>query len=158
MLRKALLASAIALPLAVTPAAAQSIVEIAAGNDDFSTLVSLVEAAQLVEVLSGEGPFTVFAPTNAAFAALPEDTLTTLLMPENQETLQAILTYHVLPGAVMSGDVAGATVEVETVNGATVMVDGTDGVTINDANVVAADIEADNGVIHVIDAVILPPM
>lgn len=158
MLRKALLAGAIALPLAATPAAAQSIVEIAAGNDDFSTLVSLVEAADLVGVLSGEGPFTVFAPTNAAFAALPEGTIPSLLAPENIGTLQAILTYHVLPGAVMSGDVAGTTVEAETANGATVTVDATDGVMVNDANVVAADIEADNGVIHVIDAVILPPM
>ena len=146
----------------VAEAAAPTIVEIAAGNDDFSTLVAAVQAAGLVDTLSSEGPFTVFAPTNDAFAALPAGTVETLLMPENIEALQAILTYHVVPGEVMAADVvelAGAgPVEVATANGAdaTVAVSG-GAVTVESANVTATDIVASNGVIHVIDAVILPP-
>jgi uncharacterized surface protein with fasciclin (FAS1) repeats len=154
-------AALIAAPLALAApiANAQTVVEIAAGNEDFSTLVTAIEAAGLVETLSGEGPFTVFAPNNAAFEALPDGTLDDLLMPENQDQLVAVLTYHVVPGAVMAADAAGATVELDTVQGSAVTVDGTgDGVTVDGANVIAADIEADNGVIHVIDAVILPPM
>lgn len=142
-----------ALPVA---ASAQDIVDIAAANEDFSTLVAAVQAAELVETLKGEGPFTVFAPTNAAFAALPEGTVEDLLKPENREQLTAVLTYHVVPGKVMSADLAGQTLEVETVQGSTVAIDATDGVTVDGATVVQADIEADNGVIHVIDAVILP--
>jgi uncharacterized surface protein with fasciclin (FAS1) repeats len=141
-------------PAPVLPA---TVVEIAAGNADFSTLVAAVQAAGLVETLSGPGPFTVFAPTNAAFAALPAGTVENLLKPENIEQLKAVLTYHVVPGKVLSSALAGTTSTPATVNGATVTVDGTAGVKVNGANVVTADLEAGNGVVHVIDAVILPP-
>ncbi len=140
-----------------TAAQAADIVDTAVEAGSFTTLVSAVEAAGLVETLKGEGPFTVFAPTDEAFAALPEGTLDSLLQPENREQLTAILTYHVVPGRVMSSDAAGQMVELETVQGQSLSVDGTgDGVTVDGANVVQADIEADNGVIHVIDAVVLP--
>lgn len=136
-------------------AAKQDIVDIAAGNEDFSTLVAAVKAAGLVETLKGEGPFTVFAPTNAAFAALPEGTVEGLLKPENKEKLVAILTYHVVAGKVMAADVKAG--EVPTVQGGKATVAITDGkVTIDGANVVKTDIAASNGVIHVIDKVILP--
>ncbi len=134
----------------------QNIVEIASGNEDFSTLVAAVTAADLAGTLSGPGPFTVFAPTNAAFAALPPGTVDNLLLPENRDELVAILTYHVVPGQVLSTDVAGSTAAPATVNGATLAVDGTDGVTVNGANVVTPDIIASNGVIHAIDQVLLP--
>jgi uncharacterized surface protein with fasciclin (FAS1) repeats len=119
--------------------------------------VAAVTAAGLVDTLNSQGPFTVFAPTNAAFTALPAGTVDTLLLPENIEQLKAVLTYHVVPGKIMSSALAGTTTTTATVNGATVTVDGTAGVKVNGANVVTADIEASNGVIHVIDAVILPP-
>ncbi|WP_371168963.1 fasciclin domain-containing protein [Aliiroseovarius sp. 2305UL8-7] len=134
----------------------KDIVDTAVEAGSFTTLVAAVEAAGLVETLKGEGPFTVFAPTDEAFAALPEGTVEMLLMPENKDKLTAVLTYHVVPGKVMSGDIAGKSMEVATVNGAMAMVDATSGVMIDGANVVQADIEASNGVIHVIDAVILP--
>jgi uncharacterized surface protein with fasciclin (FAS1) repeats len=134
---------------------AKDIVDIAAGNDDFSTLVAAVQAADLVETLKGEGPFTVFAPTNEAFEALPEGTVEMLLMPENKDQLTAILTYHVVPGKVMSGDLSDGMMAT-TVQGTDVTIGTEDGVTVNGANVVEADIEASNGVIHVIDAVIMP--
>ena len=137
-------------------ASSNDIVDIAAGNDDFSTLVAAVSAAGLVDTLKGDGPFTVFAPTNAAFAALPEGTVETLLMPENKDQLVSILTYHVVPGAVTSDQLAGQRLSVGTVQGQNVHIDATDGVTVDGANVTAADIIADNGVIHVIDKVILP--
>jgi len=138
-------------------ARAADIVDTAVEAGSFTTLVAAVEAAGLVETLKGEGPFTVFAPTDDAFAALPEGTVESLLEPENKDQLSAILTYHVVPGRVMAADAAGAEVELETVQGETVMVDGTgEGVTVDGANVVTADIEADNGVIHVIDQVIMP--
>jgi LPXTG-motif cell wall-anchored protein len=148
-----LLLLAMALPAAAQ--GEQDIVEIAAGNPDFSTLVSAVQQAGLVETLQGEGPFTVFAPTNAAFAALPEGLLASL----DEATLRSILTYHVVSGNVMAADVVGldgqsvATVQGESV---TIAVEGNN-VRVNNANVVTTDIEASNGVIHVIDAVILPP-
>jgi uncharacterized surface protein with fasciclin (FAS1) repeats len=137
------------------------IVDIAAGNPDFSTLVAAVQAAGLVDTLKSDGPFTVFAPTNAAFAALPAGTLDSLLLPENKDTLTSILTYHVVPGQVTAGDVLGTRQNVATVNGATVDVNGQagklgTGVKVNDANVTTADIFATNGVIHVIDKVLLP--
>ncbi|MCR9184502.1 MAG: fasciclin domain-containing protein [Halieaceae bacterium] len=133
-----------------------TIVEIAVSNPDFSTLVAALKAAGLVEALSGEGPFTVFAPTNAAFAALPEGTLDDLLKPENKETLSAVLTYHVVAGKVMAADVVTLT-EATSLQGDTIMVTASDaGVKVDAANVTATDIEAANGVIHVIDAVILP--
>ena len=133
------------------------IVETAIEAGSFNTLVAAVEAAGLVDTLKGDGPFTVFAPTDEAFAALPEGTVESLLLPENLETLQAVLTYHVIPGKVMSADIAGQELSVATVEGSEVSINATDGVMIDGATVVTADVEADNGVIHVIDAVILPP-
>lgn len=132
------------------------IVDIAASNDDFSTLVAAVTAAELVETLKGEGPFTVFAPTNAAFDALPDGTVASLLEPDAKDALTGVLTYHVVAGAVMSESLAGQKIDVETVQGGTISIDGTDGVTVNGVNVVTADIVATNGVIHVIDGVLLP--
>jgi uncharacterized surface protein with fasciclin (FAS1) repeats len=140
----------------VLPKSQPDIVDTAVAAGSFNTLVAAVQAADLVDTLKGDGPFTVFAPTDDAFAALPAGTLETLLKPENKEQLQGILTYHVLAGKVMSGDIAGQTLNPETVNGQTLAVDATDGVKINESNVVTADIEASNGVIHVIDAVLLP--
>ena len=132
------------------------IVTLAAETEALSTLVAAVTAGGLVETLQGEGPFTVFAPTNEAFAALPEGVLDDLLKPENKDQLVSILTYHVVAGKVMSTDLQDG-MSAETVNGASITVDLTDGVKINDANVTAADIGASNGVVHVIDQVILPP-
>ncbi len=141
----------------MAPAAPGDIVAVAAGNPDFSTLVAAVKAAGLVETLQGAGPFTVFAPNNAAFAALPAGLVDKLLLPENKDTLVKILTYHVVSGAVMAADVkAGDVPSVEGSN-ITVAVDGGT-VTLNGSSkVIAADVAASNGVIHVIDAVILPP-
>ncbi len=154
--------AALALVAAVPVAAQQQyekpmdIVDIAVEAGSFKTLVAAVQAADLVDVLKGEGPFTVLAPTDEAFAALPEGTVETLLKPENKEKLQAILTYHVIPGKVMSSQV----VELEsakTVQGQSVTIEVKDGaVMIDGAKVVTADIEASNGVIHVINKVILP--
>ncbi|GAB4176261.1 MAG: fasciclin domain-containing protein [Wenzhouxiangellaceae bacterium] len=128
---------------------------VAAGN--FNTLVAAVQAAGLVDTLKGEGPFTVFAPTDEAFAKLPDGTLDTLLKPENKDRLIAILTYHVVPGKVMSSDLSDG-LEAGTVQGQGVIIKISDGgVMVNDANVVQADIKASNGVIHVIDKVLLPP-
>ena len=131
------------------------IVAVASGNPDFSTLVAALSAAGLVETLQGEGPFTVFAPTDAAFAALPEGLLEKLLLPENIAALTAILTYHVVSGKVMSTDVTAG--DVATVEGSTIAITTDMGVMVNGANVVAVDVAASNGVIHVIDAVIVPP-
>jgi len=134
------------------------IVDTAVSAGSFSTLIAAVQAAGLESTLRGAGPFTVFAPTDAAFAALPAGTVEELLKPENKEQLTAILTYHVLPGEVMSSAIAGQTLEPATVQGATVKVDGAGGgVMVNDARVVTADVDASNGVIHVIDKVIMPP-
>jgi len=138
---------------------AADIVDTAAGAGSFNTLVAAVEAAGLVETLKGTGPFTVFAPTDEAFAKLPAGTVENLLKPENKDQLIAVLTYHVVPGKTMSSDLAGQDIEVATVQGEMVEIDATNGgVMVDQANVVQADIEADNGVIHVIDAVILPKM
>lgn len=134
---------------------AQDIVAIASANEDFSTLVAAVAAAGLVEVLQGEGPFTVFAPTNDAFAALPAGLVDKLLLEENKDVLVKILTYHVVSGAVLAADVTAG--EVPSVEGQNITVTTEGGVMVNNANVVATDIIASNGVIHVIDAVILPP-
>lgn len=133
----------------------KDIVAVAAGNDDFSTLVAAVKAAGLVETLQGEGPFTVFAPTNDAFAKLPAGTVENLLKPENKDQLVSILTYHVVPGKVMAADVVGLS-EADTVQGSKITIDTADGVKVDNANVVATDINASNGVIHVIDRVIIP--
>ena len=155
---KTITAAAAALFMTVSVSKAQDIVDVAMEADGFETLVAAVQAAELVETLKGEGPFTVFAPTDEAFAALPEGTVENLLLPENRDQLVAVLTYHVIPGAVMSSDIAGQAVMPETVQGATLDIDATgDGVMVNDATVVQADIEASNGVIHVIDRVLLPP-
>ncbi len=133
------------------------IVDIAAGNESFSTLVAAVSAAGLVETLKSEGPFTVFAPTNEAFAALPAGTVESLLKPENKDQLVAVLTYHVVPGAVTSDQLIGQKLSVATVQGDTVDIDATGGgVMVDGATVVTPDIMASNGVIHVIDSVILP--
>lgn len=143
--------------------APKTIVDIAAGDDRFETLVAAVTAAGLVDTLSGDGPFTVFAPTDDAFAALPEGTVEGLLKPEMKGDLTNVLLYHVVPGKVMSGDIAEGTMGAGTaLEGAKVCVTKADaGVMLDDgsgtmANVVIADIEASNGVIHVIDKVILP--
>ncbi len=134
----------------------KDIVDTAAGAGSFETLLAAATAAELVDTLKGDGPFTLFAPTDEAFAALPEGTVETLLMPENKDQLTAILTYHVVPGKVMSTDLSNG-MEAETVNGAAVTIMTEGGVKVQDASVVTADIEASNGVIHVIDSVILPP-
>lgn len=132
-----------------------TIVDVASGAGNFGTLVAAVTAADLAETLSGEGPFTVFAPTDDAFAALPEGVLDALLLPENKAVLAQILTYHVVAGKVMAADVTDG--DVATVEGQTIALSTADGVTVNGATVVAADVAASNGVIHAIDAVILPP-
>jgi uncharacterized surface protein with fasciclin (FAS1) repeats len=133
----------------------RDIVETATNAGSFTTLVAAVEAAGLVDTLRGDGPFTVFAPTDDAFAALPEGTVQSLLLPENRDQLVAILTYHVVPGKVMSSDLSNnMTAATAQGSNVSIMIDG--GVTVNGANVIAADIDASNGVIHVIDSVILP--
>jgi uncharacterized surface protein with fasciclin (FAS1) repeats len=135
----------------------QDIVDTAVAAGSFNTLVAAVQAADLVAALKGDGPLTVFAPTDAAFAALPEGTVANLLKPENQEQLQAILLYHVVSGKIMAGDI-GSGASPATLQGQKIDVVGSSsGVTVNGANVVKADIVTSNGVIHVIDAVILPP-
>ena len=162
--RLALVAAAAAF--SASPAVAQEaeyakgkqmdIVDVAVSAGSFETLVAAVKAAGLVEVLKGDGPFTVFAPTDEAFAALPKGTVETLLKPENKDKLIAILTYHVVPGKVMAKDVVKLS-SAKTVQGQSVKVKASDkGVMIDGARVLKTDIPASNGVIHVIDAVILP--
>ena len=158
MLRRTYLAlSAAALMSTAVPAVAQDadIVDTAVAAGSFGTLVAAVQAAGLVDTLKGEGPFTVFAPTDEAFAALPKGTVESLLQPENKDQLVSILTSHVVPGKVMSTDLSDG-MTATTVQGSDVTIGTTGGVTVNGANVVAADVAASNGVIHVIDAVILP--
>lgn len=154
----ALLASAATFTAWATSNTSSSddIVDIAVANESFSTLVAALQAADLVEVLQGEGPFTVFAPTNDAFAKLPEGTVEALLKPENKDKLVAILTYHVVAGEVHAEQVVTLS-EATTVEGSAVAIstDG-QGVMIDNARVISADIDASNGVIHVIDEVILP--
>lgn len=133
----------------------KDIVDTAVDAGTFETLVAAVQAAGLVDTLKGEGPFTVFAPTDEAFAALPEGTVESLLMPENKDQLVAILTYHVVPGKVMSTDLMDD-MEAETVQGSSVTIDLDNGVMVENATVTTADIETSNGVIHIIDTVILP--
>lgn len=165
---KALLTSLFLLTLTISASAhfypdppkkatADDIVTLAINTEFLSTLVAAVKAGDLVGVLQGDGPFTVFAPTNEAFAALPAGTLDNLLKPENKATLISILTYHVVAGKVKSTDLSNG-MKAATVNGADVSVTINDmGVMINGAKVIAADIEASNGIVHVIDKVILPP-
>jgi len=134
---------------------ATDIVAVAVATEGFSTLVAALTAAGLVETLQGEGPFTVFAPTDAAFAALPAGLLEKLLLPENIAVLTSILTYHVVSGMVMSADIMAG--DVPTVEGSNVKLETSYGVKVNGATVTAADVAASNGVIHVIDAVLVPP-
>jgi uncharacterized surface protein with fasciclin (FAS1) repeats len=164
--RMTIIASLAAVALAVagltigssySRATSQDIVDTAVGAGQFKTLAAALKAADLVGTLKGDGPFTVFAPTDAAFAKLPAGTVESLLKPENKAKLTAILTYHVVSGAVKAEQVTKLD-KAKTVNGAMIKVTTEGGkVMINDANVVKADIPASNGVIHVIDKVILPP-
>ncbi|GIL03177.1 MAG: Nex18 symbiotically induced protein [Alphaproteobacteria bacterium] len=156
-LKTTLLAAAFSLASLGAIAAEKDIVDTAVGAGQFKTLAAALEAAGLVATLKGEGPFTVFAPTDEAFAKLPAGTVETLLKPENKDQLTAILTYHVVPGKVMAADVVGID-EAKTVNGKMIdiQVQGSS-VKVNEATVTATDIVASNGVIHVINAVILPP-
>jgi len=151
----ALTASTMLAATAFAGGHSKDIVDTAAEAGSFETLLAAATAAGLVDTLKSEGPFTVFAPTDDAFAKLPEGTVETLLMEENIDQLTAILTYHVVPGKVMSGDLMDG-MTATTVQGGEITIDLGDGVMVNDATVTAADIEASNGVIHVIDTVILP--
>ena len=160
MIRRTFLAATAAIALSTSAFAgghSMDIVDTAVGAGTFNTLVAAVQAAGLEDTLRGDGPFTVFAPTDEAFAALPEGTVESLLLEENRDQLVAILTYHVVAGAVMSGDLSDG-MTATTVQGSDITIGTMGGVTVNGANVVAADIEASNGVIHVIDTVIIPGM
>ena len=148
-------AALVATLLAPTLARAADIVDTAVAAGSFNTLVTAVKAAGLVKTLKGKGPYTVFAPNDAAFAKLPPGTVESLL--KNKAKLATILKYHVVPGRVKAADVAGKSLKVKTAAGLPVNVDGTFGVRVNDAHVIQPDIEASNGVIHVIDTVLLPP-
>ena len=158
MLRKFMMATTASVLMsgaAMAENATADIVDTAVAAGDFTTLVAAVQAAGLVDTLKGDGPFTVFAPTDAAFAALPEGTVDTLLQPENREQLVAILTYHVVPGEVAASDLSEGLTAV-TVQGSEVTFSLEGGAQVDAANIVATDIAATNGVIHVIDAVIMP--
>jgi uncharacterized surface protein with fasciclin (FAS1) repeats len=159
MIRRTFIALTVAASFLSAPAFAQDkdIVDTAVAAGNFTTLAAALTAAGLVDTLKGPGPFTVFAPTDAAFAALPAGTVEDLLKPENKDKLVAILTYHVLPGKVMSTDLTEG-LKAKTVNGAEVTITLDGGAKVNGAVISIADITASNGVIHVIDAVILPPM
>ena len=150
------LAAMLAIPVNAANAETKDIVDVAAGNGKFTTLVAAVKAAGLVETLKGKGPFTVFAPTDDAFAKLPKGTVEDLLKPENKARLTAILTYHVIRGKVMAADIKGKKTNVKSVQDGDIAVDATDGVKVNDAKVVIADVPASNGVVHAIDTVIMP--
>ena len=152
----ALSITAVNATLAGSNAAKMDIVDTAVAAGSFNTLVAAVQAAGLVDTLKSDGPFTVFAPTDEAFAALPEGTVENLLKPENKDQLIAILTYHVVPSKVMSGDIAGKKADVATVQGSKLSVDAMNGVMVDSATVVTADIATSNGVIHVIDTVLIP--
>jgi uncharacterized surface protein with fasciclin (FAS1) repeats len=149
---------ALAMILAATTVRAGDIVDTAISAGSFKTLVAAVKAADLVGTLKSKGPFTVFAPTDAAFAKLPAGTIASLLKPENKAKLVAILTYHVVPGKVMASDIAGKSLKVASVQGSKISVEAHSGVMVDKAKVVKADVEASNGVIHVIDTVIMPKM
>jgi uncharacterized surface protein with fasciclin (FAS1) repeats len=163
---KSLFAAAAAAALMLAPATAQAmnhgnhakkdIIDTAVGAGSFKTLAAALTAAGLVDTLKGPGPFTVFAPTDAAFAKLPAGTVENLLKPENKAQLTSILTFHVLPGKVPASAVVGKVLAPKTVNGKTLNVNGMNGVKVNNATVTQADVMASNGVIHVIDTVLLP--
>jgi uncharacterized surface protein with fasciclin (FAS1) repeats len=156
LVRNLLVAVLLILPASFAQAGNKDIIDTAANAGQFETLVTAVKAAGLLDTLKGNGPFTVFAPTDEAFAKLPKGTVENLLKPENKEKLVAILTYHVVPGKVMSGDIAGKKADVETVEGSKLSVNATSGVMVDNAKVTKADIAASNGVIHVIDTVVMP--
>ena len=159
MLRKTFVgfAAGALVSLASVNANAADIVDTAVKAGQFKTLAAALTAGDLIVVLKGNGPFTVFAPTDEAFKKLPPGTVENLLKPENKAQLVKILTYHVVPGKVMSSALAGKKTEAKTVEGEMVMVDATvSGVTVNNAKVVTADVAADNGIIHVIDTVLIP--
>jgi uncharacterized surface protein with fasciclin (FAS1) repeats len=143
---------------AKAPGKPADIVETAISNGSFNTLVSAVKAAGLVDMLKVSGPFTVFAPTDGAFAALPSGVLENLLRPESKKELVALLSYHIVPGRLTLTDIAGKKVNARSVEGSELSIDATDGVKVDSAKVNKADIEASNGVIHVIDAVIMPKL
>jgi len=143
--------------LGSVPSYAADIVDTAVKAGQFNTLAAALKAADLIETLKGKGPFTVFAPTDAAFANLPAGTVGDLLKPENKAKLVKILTYHVVPGKIMSTSLAGKKTDAKTVEGRNISIDATKGgVTVNSAKVTSADVAADNGVIHVIDTVLIP--
>jgi uncharacterized surface protein with fasciclin (FAS1) repeats len=144
------------LSISAMTATAADIVDTAMAAGGFNTLIAAIQAAGLEDTLRGEGPFTVFAPNDAAFAKLPAGTVENLLLPENRAALAAVLSSHVASGRIKSADISGATMSVLTIQGNLLLVQSTDGLTINRAGVVAADIETDNGIIHVIDTVLLP--
>ena len=149
--------AALSMLAMATPAAAADIVDTATSNGSFTTLVAAVKAAGLVNTLKGPGPFTVFAPTDAAFKKLPAGTVENLLKPENKAQLTKVLTYHVVPGKVMASDVQGKKTTAKTVEGSAVAIDASGGaVKVDNATVSKADVNASNGVIHVIDTVIMP--
>ena len=159
MLSKTFAAAAAAVMMVVvstSSASAQKIPEVADKAGTFTTLLAAVKAAGLAETLSGPGPFTVFAPTDDAFKKLPKGTVENLLKPENKKKLVAILTYHVVPSKIMAGDIKKGRTHVKTVNGKQIAVVKNGGVKVNDAKVTTADVAASNGVIHVIDKVLLP--
>ncbi|KIT14994.1 fasciclin domain-containing protein [Jannaschia aquimarina] len=141
---------------ATTASGAGDIVDVASGAGNFNTLVAAVQAAGLVETLKGPGPFTVFAPTDDAFAALPAGTVDSLLLPENRDQLTSILTYHVAPGLYPASAIVGRRGSIPTVQGQNLHVDGRNGVTVEGIPVITPDVEASNGVIHVISGVLLP--
>ena len=153
-----LLSMMMALPISslTVQAGQKDIVDTAMDAGQFTTLVTAVKAAGLVDTLKGKGPFTIFAPTDTAFGKLPAGTLEELLKPENKAKLAKILKYHVVPGKVMSKDLAGQKTSAKTVEGGSVSIDGTRGVQVDDGIVTTADIVTSNGVIHVIDTVIMP--
>ena len=147
----------VAMLAVASPAAAADIVETAVTNGNFKTLTAALQAAGLVDTLKGQGPYTVFAPTDEAFKKLPAGTVENLLKSENKAQLQKILTYHVVSGNVKSGDLKGKTTSAQTVEGTAVRIDASgNAVKVNDAVVTQADVTASNGVIHVIDSVIMP--
>lgn len=151
------LTAATLVTLGSVPSYAADLVDTAVKAGQFNTLAAALKAAGLIDTLKGKGPFTVFAPTDAAFAKLPAGTVENLLKPENKGKLVQILTYHVVPGKIMSTSLAGKKTAAKTVEGRDISIDATIGsVKVNSANVVSADIPADNGVIHVIDAVVIP--
>ena len=159
MMRKMLmgLTAATFFSLGAIPTHAADIVDTAVEAGQFNTLAAALKAAGLIATLKGPGPFTVFAPTDAAFAKLPAGTVDNLLKPENKAKLVQILTYHVVPGKIMSASLAGKKTDAKTVEGDDLSIDATmGGVTVNGAKVVSADVAADNGVIHVIDTVVIP--